>query len=71
MSEPKKWEALNDALCAGRDPNAEWYDGGIFGKCPPLWLAARKGAPRSTVDLLVAKRADVGWATKHGTTTLH
>ena len=31
-------------------------------KCSPLYLAAIKGAPRSTIDLLAANGADVGWA---------
>ena len=79
MSEPlaqlaweKKWAALNAALHSGRDPNAaaELYDWGL-GKCSPLLLTAYKGAPRSTVELLAAKGADVGWANEVGRTAFH
>ena len=50
---------------AGRDPNAaaEQYTvpgNSHWGNCPPLWLAATRRAPRSTIDLLAAKGADVG-----------
>ena len=38
---------------------------------PPLFLAALQGAPRSTVDLLAAKGADVGWADGSGRVALH
>ena len=40
------------------------------GLCPPLFLAAMQGAPRSVIDLLVVKGAGVGWA-DYGETTLH
>ena len=80
MSEPlaqlaweEKWEALKAALCAGHDPNAvaELYDPHGRGKRPPLYCAARKGAPRSILDLLAAKGADVCWANENGYTALH
>ena len=48
------------------------YDVGYGGgKCPPLFLAVRQGAPRSTVDLLAATGAYVGWANEDGFTALH
>ena len=63
----------NDALRAGRDPNAkkERYKPSNWGECAPMFLAAYMGAPRTTVELLAATGADVGWASRNGYTALH
>ena len=63
----------NLSVRAMRAPRAAYQAPGLghLGKCPHLYLAAEKGAPRSTIDLLAAKGADVGWADEHGQTALH
>ena len=40
-------------------------------RCSAPQLAAIKGAPRTTVELLAAKGADVNWANGYGDTALH